>query len=95
MNRLVFDIETVPDVELGRRTLNLEDLSDAQVAKAMYTLQRQRSGGEFRSRSLRDLRFPWVCRLWLIGSHERDFSRSKAPESSARHPNRAIMRRRL
>jgi len=47
VNRLVFDIETVPDVDLGRRTLNLEDLSDAQVAKAMYTLQRQRSGSDF------------------------------------------------
>jgi predicted PolB exonuclease-like 3'-5' exonuclease len=47
MNRLVFDIETVPDVELGRRTLGLEGLSDAQVAKAMYAVQRQRSGSDF------------------------------------------------
>ena len=47
MNRLVFDIETVPDVELGRRSLGLEALSDAQVAKAMYTLRRQESGNDF------------------------------------------------
>jgi len=47
MNRLVFDIETVPDVELGRRTLGLADLSDAQVAKAMYTLRRQENGSDF------------------------------------------------
>ncbi len=47
MNRLVFDIETVPDVELGRRTFNLEGLSDAQVAKAMYTVHRQESGNDF------------------------------------------------
>jgi 3'-5' exonuclease len=47
MNRLVFDIETVPDVELGRRALGLAGLSDAQVAKAMYALHRQRSGSEF------------------------------------------------
>jgi 3'-5' exonuclease len=47
MNRLVFDIETVPDVELGRRTFNLGDLSDAQVAKAMYTVRRQESGNDF------------------------------------------------
>ena len=47
MTRLVFDIETVPDVELGRRLLNLEDLSDAQVAKAMYTVRRQESGTDF------------------------------------------------
>jgi predicted PolB exonuclease-like 3'-5' exonuclease len=47
MTRLVFDIETVPDVELGRRILNLEGLSDAAVASAMYTVQRQKSGSEF------------------------------------------------
>ncbi len=47
MNRLVFDLETVPDVELGRRVLGLEGLSDAQVAKAMYTVRRQESGSDF------------------------------------------------
>ena len=47
MTRLVFDIETVPDVELGRRLHNLEGLSDAQVAKAMYAVRRQESGGDF------------------------------------------------
>ena len=47
MTRLVFDIETVPDVELGRRLYNLEGLSDAQVAKAMYAVHRQESGGDF------------------------------------------------
>ena len=45
MNCLVFDIETVPDVELGRRVYNLEGLSDEEVAKAMFTLQRQVAGG--------------------------------------------------
>ena len=47
MNRLVFDIETVPDVELGRRIHGLEALSDAQVAKAMYAVRRQDSGSDF------------------------------------------------
>jgi len=47
MTFLVFDIETVPDVELGRRLLGLEGLDDAQVARAMYTLQRQRTGSDF------------------------------------------------
>ena len=49
MNCLVFDIETVPDVALGRRLYGLEGLSDAAVAKAMFALRRQASGGEFRS----------------------------------------------
>jgi len=47
MTRLVFDIETVPDVELGRRVLGLSGLDDAQVAKAMFTVQRQQGGSDF------------------------------------------------
>ena len=47
MTRLVFDLETVPDVELGRRVLGIEGLSDAEVAKAMYTVRRQQSGSDF------------------------------------------------
>ena len=47
MNTLVFDIETVPDVELGRRLHGLQGLSDEQVAKAMFTLRRQQHGDEF------------------------------------------------
>ena len=47
MNRLVFDIETVPDVELGRRVLGLEGLADEQVARAMYSARRQQGGSDF------------------------------------------------
>lgn len=47
MNTLVFDIETVPDVALGRRLYGLQDLPDAQVAKAMFALRRQDTGAEF------------------------------------------------
>lgn len=43
MNTLVFDIETVPDVELGRRLWDLDGLDDAGVAQAMFAKQRQRS----------------------------------------------------
>jgi len=49
MNILVFDIETIPDVDLGRRLYNLEGLSEEQVAKAMFTLRRNATGGEFLS----------------------------------------------
>ena len=41
MNTLVFDIETVPDVELGRRLYDAGDLDDASVAKIMFFKQRQ------------------------------------------------------
>jgi hypothetical protein len=47
MNCLVFDIETIPDVALGRRIHNLGDLPDEQVAKAMFALRRQATGSEF------------------------------------------------
>jgi len=47
MSTLVFDIETVPDVALGRRLYGLEGLADGQVAKAMFALRRQHTGGDF------------------------------------------------
>jgi 3'-5' exonuclease len=47
MNTLVFDIETVPDVELGRRLYGLHDLDDAGVAKAMFAKQRQLRQNDF------------------------------------------------
>jgi predicted PolB exonuclease-like 3'-5' exonuclease len=45
MSHLVFDIETVPDVDLGRRLYNLAGLSDEEVMKCMFTLRRQDTGG--------------------------------------------------
>jgi len=47
VNTLVFDIETVPDVELGRKLYELGDLSDADVAQVMFTKQRQVRGSDF------------------------------------------------
>ncbi len=47
MNTLVFDIETVPDVALGRRLHDFAGLADAQVARAMFALRRQGTGSEF------------------------------------------------
>jgi 3'-5' exonuclease len=47
MTTLVFDIETVPDVEFGRRYLALEGLADEAVAQAMFALRRERAGNDF------------------------------------------------
>jgi 3'-5' exonuclease len=47
VNTLVFDIETVPDVEFGRRYLALDGLEDEDVAQAMFTLRRERTGSDF------------------------------------------------
>lgn len=49
MNTLVFDIETVPDTELGRRVYGLSGLSDEQVARIMFAQRRQETGSEFLS----------------------------------------------
>ena len=44
-----FDVETVPDVEFGRRLHRLEGLSDKQVGYVMQTRQREQTGSEFLS----------------------------------------------
>ncbi|MDX9740243.1 MAG: 3'-5' exonuclease [Gammaproteobacteria bacterium] len=44
LNVLVFDIETVPDVETGRRLYDLQGLSDADVASVMFQRRRQETG---------------------------------------------------
>ena len=49
MNTLVFDIETVPDTDLGRRLHGLDGLSDEQVAEVMFTKRRQEMGSDFLS----------------------------------------------
>ena len=47
MHCFSFDIETVPDVEFGRRMWELDELPDDDVATAMTFKQLQRSGSEF------------------------------------------------
>ena len=46
-NLFVFDIETIPDIEGGRRLYQLDELADKDVAKAMFQKRRQQSGDEF------------------------------------------------
>ncbi|MGH8119073.1 MAG: 3'-5' exonuclease [Gammaproteobacteria bacterium] len=45
MNILVFDIETIPDVETGRRLFHLDGLNDRDTAEAMFAMRRQQTGG--------------------------------------------------
>ncbi|MDA8389196.1 MAG: 3'-5' exonuclease [Gammaproteobacteria bacterium] len=47
MNVLVFDIETVPDVEAGRQLYALPPLAESDVAKIMFHRRREESGSEF------------------------------------------------
>ena len=78
MNVLVFDIETVPDVELGRALYGLQGLDDAAVAKAMFSQQRAASGAEFLPHVQQRvvaiscvLRTRDQLRLWSLGDLER------------------------
>ena len=47
MNRLVFDIETIPDLDFGREQLNLDGLTEEDIGKSMFFQQHQRNGSEF------------------------------------------------
>jgi len=45
MNIFVFDIETVPDVEAGRKLYELEDLDDRNVGRVMFHKRAEETGG--------------------------------------------------
>lgn len=47
MSVLVFDIETIPDLETGRRLHGLEGLDDGDTARAMFHLRRNEAGHDF------------------------------------------------
>ena len=47
MNVLVFDIETIPDIEGGRRIHGLKNLDDKSTAKALFHLRKQKTGNDF------------------------------------------------
>lgn len=47
MNILAFDIETIPDTKGGRKIYELDDLTDAEVASAMFNKRREKVGHEF------------------------------------------------
>ncbi len=66
MTTLVFDIETVPDVALGRRILGLDGLDDAAVAKAMFHHARQRTGSDFLPHEQHRV-VAIACALWSRG----------------------------
>lgn len=47
MTILVFDIETIPDINAGKKLYNLHGLSDTDVAKAMFALRQEKVGNDF------------------------------------------------
>jgi len=77
MNVMVFDIETVPDVEGGRRLHGLEGLGDKEVANVMFHKRRQETGTEFLRHHLQRivaisvvLRTRDTFKVWSLGEPE-------------------------
>ncbi|MFV1998355.1 MAG: 3'-5' exonuclease [Acidiferrobacterales bacterium] len=80
MNVLVFDIETIPDVESGRLIYDLGDLGDEDVARVMFNKRREQTGeSEFLRHHLHRicaisvlLRQGSSVKVWSIGELESD-----------------------
>jgi predicted PolB exonuclease-like 3'-5' exonuclease len=64
MSVLVFDIETIPDIEAGKKLYHLHDLSDADVAQAMFAIRRAKVGNDFLPHYLQK-----VCAISVVLSH--------------------------
>lgn len=80
MNVLAFDIETVPDVQAGRRLYGLEGLDDRDVARVMFAKRREQTGdSDFLRHHLQRvvtistvLRTNDSFRLWSLGDASSD-----------------------
>ncbi len=62
MNVLAFDIETIPDVETGRRLHDLAGLSDGDVARALAMKRREQTGDS-----------EFLPRYWETGGEDQSF----------------------
>jgi predicted PolB exonuclease-like 3'-5' exonuclease len=82
VNVLVFDVETVPDTDLGRRLYALQGLSDAEVGEIMFARRRAATGSDFLSHEQHRIvaisvvmRARDTLKVWSLGdpaSSERD-----------------------
>ncbi|HRD68590.1 MAG TPA: 3'-5' exonuclease [Legionella sp.] len=64
MTVLVFDIETIPDIQAGRKLYDLDGLSDLEISEAMYALRRAKTGTDFLPHYLQK-----ICAISLVISH--------------------------
>lgn len=79
-NIFVFDIETIPDLDAGRRIYNLQGLSDDDTAKAMFHIRNQETGGsEFMRHHLHQIVAISVVfksndsvKVWSLGNEDSD-----------------------
>ncbi|GIT36702.1 MAG: hypothetical protein Ct9H300mP6_05700 [Gammaproteobacteria bacterium] len=47
MKTIIYDIETIPDLDFGRKHMNLDGLSDEDIGRSMFFQQLQKHGNEF------------------------------------------------
>lgn len=76
---LIFDIETVPDLEQARRTFGFEGLSDQDTLEAINLKRRIESGGEFQKHFLHQivaisavLKTRDKVTIWSLGDEDSD-----------------------
>jgi len=79
MHCFSFDIETIPDVDFGRRMWNLDDLSDEDVGTAMTFMRQQATGSDFLPLHQQRvvaisvaLRTRDTFRVWTLGDRDAD-----------------------
>jgi len=79
VNVFVFDVETVPDVESGKRIYDLQGLPDPDVIRAMEQLRLQQTGNTFMAHHLQRivaisvvLSSADTLRVWSLGSSDSD-----------------------
>ncbi len=77
MNVLVFDIETIPDIDSGKCLFDLDGLPPKDIARAMSQLQKQKTGNEFLPHHLQRvvaisvvLRTPDSFKVWSLGRED-------------------------
>ncbi|MCH8336549.1 MAG: 3'-5' exonuclease, partial [Proteobacteria bacterium] len=85
MHCFSFDIETIPDIEFGRRMWQLDELSDEDIGRVMTAKQLQKTGSDFLPLHQQRvvaisvaLRTGDTFRVWSLGdkdSHEADLVR--------------------
>lgn len=83
MNIFVFDIETIPDCTSGRKIHHLDDLSDADTASALQSMQKEKTGSDFLPHYLQKVitisavfrqkeKSKDILRVWSLGEEDSD-----------------------
>jgi 3'-5' exonuclease len=81
MTLFVFDIETVPDVETGRKLYDLHGLSDADTASALFALRHAKVGHDFLPHYLQK-----IVAISLVMSHGTQFKVWSLGDESSPEP---------